>query len=26
LGFEGVNTRAAVEEWRDQYLALEDEG
>ncbi|HYK11707.1 MAG TPA: hypothetical protein VEV39_13005 [Gemmatimonadales bacterium] len=26
VGFEGVSSRAAVEEWRDQYLAVEDEG
>ncbi|HTY07305.1 MAG TPA: hypothetical protein VMC86_12370 [Gemmatimonadales bacterium] len=26
LGFEGVSSRAAVAEWRGQYLALEDEG
>lgn len=26
LGFEGVTSRAVVEEWRDQYLAVEDEG
>ncbi|HEU5465766.1 MAG TPA: hypothetical protein VI159_01235 [Gemmatimonadales bacterium] len=26
VGFEGVSSRAAVEEWRDQFLAVEDEG
>jgi hypothetical protein len=26
VGFEGVSSRAAVEVWRDQYLAVEDEG
>ncbi|MEX2156919.1 MAG: hypothetical protein WD773_08775 [Gemmatimonadales bacterium] len=24
LGFEGITSRAAVEEWRDQLVAVED--
>ena len=24
LGFEGISSRAAVEEWRDQLVAVED--
>jgi hypothetical protein len=24
LGFEGITSRAAVEEWREKYLAVED--
>lgn len=24
LGFEGVTTRAAVEPWREQYVAVDD--
>ena len=26
LGFEGITSRAAVEGWRDQLVAVEDEG